>query len=144
MIEIAVLTRENIDSAIKLWTRTEGLTLREADSPQALARYLERNPELSQAAWKDGRLIGAILAGHDGRRGYIFHLAVAREERGQGVGTALVERCLEALRAAGIDKCHLFVREENQAGRNFWTKRGWVERRDTFTMSRVLSDSENA
>src|SRR4051812_31651075 len=112
-------------AVLALWQATEGLTLRDADdSEEAIARYLKRNPGLSFVAEDEAGLIGAVLCGHDGRRGLLHHLAVAASHRGQGIGGALVERCLEGLRAEGISKCHLFVKAENLNGLSFWRHLG--------------------
>lgn len=118
-----------------LWRATEGLCLRDADSEDAIRRYLDRNSGLSFVAEMDGALIGAVLCGHDGRRGYLHHLAVARSFRRKGLGRALAERCLEALRAMEIAKCHLFVRADNSAALAFWRRIGWGERADVVMMS---------
>jgi N-acetylglutamate synthase len=118
-----------------LWQATEGLTLRGADSEEAFGRYLARNPGMSFVAEDEGGVIGAVLCGHDGRRGYLHHLAVAAEHRRQGIGRALVERCLAALRAEGVLKCHLFVRAENAAALAFWRHLGWFSRPDAVMLS---------
>jgi len=126
------------DAAIELWQRTEGIGLSSADTRERIAVYLERNPGLSFVAWAGGELIGAVLCGHDGRRGYLHHLAVAKEWRGRGVGHALASASLAGLRALGIDKCHLFVYSDNQAGRDFWTHEGWKERHDLMLVSKDI------
>ncbi len=81
-------------------------------------------------------MIGAVLCGHDGRRGYLHHLAVHSTWRGRGVGRALTAACLAGLQAAGIDKCHLFVFNENHSGREYWEHEGWKERLDLLIMSK--------
>lgn len=133
------------DEVIQLWRSTEGVGLSKADSREAITRYLSRNPGLSQVAWvllpdpQTGqvfsRLAGAVLCGHDGRRGLLHHLAVEPSWRRQGVGRELVERCLQSLRADGIDKCHLFVFNENKVGQQFWKGCGWHERPELVLMS---------
>lgn len=138
------MTPDDIGPTLRLWRETEGLTLREADSPEALAHYLERNPGMSFVACVGGELVGAVICGHDGRRGYLHHLAVHPDHRRRGIGNALVERCRAALRDHGIDKCHLFVRTENKSARAFWIRAGWTPRRDIVTMSITLSGSPNA
>jgi ribosomal protein S18 acetylase RimI-like enzyme len=127
-----------------LWCNTEGLTLREADSREAIARYLGRNPGLSFVARDAGQLVGAVLAGTDGRRGYLQHLAVAPSHRGRGVGRALAERAVEALRSLGVTKCHLMVRQENAAARAFWEHLGWQDRADVVLMSHADPNVANA
>ena len=126
------------DDAVALWQATEGMGLSAADAPERIAAYLARNPGMSFTAREDGLLVGAVLCGHDGRRGYLHHLAVRADRRGQGIGSELARRALEALAAAGIDKCHLFVIRDNQAGAAFWRKVGWVERDDILMMSKNI------
>jgi N-acetylglutamate synthase len=142
--EIEPMTTRDFDAVLALWRRSEGLTMRDVDAPDALARFLERNPGFSFVARIGGEVCAAVLCGHDGRRGYLHHLAVSAEHRREGIGTALVERCLAALRQAGIGKCHLFVLVENAEGTAFWERIGWFERTDLRTMSRILVDSADA
>jgi putative acetyltransferase len=137
---IRAFSLDDYDEVIHLWENTEGVGLSAADSAERIAIYLQRNPGLSFVARAGGRLIGAVLCGHDGRRGYLHHLAVLPDWRGKGVGKALVAGCLEALRDAGIDKCHLFVYEGNHAGRSFWEHEGWKERVDLVLMSRDIEN----
>jgi N-acetylglutamate synthase len=144
MIEISPFDPSDYDEVMALWQVTEGLTLREADSRAAVVHYLAHNPGLSFVARDGGRLIGAVLAGADGRRGYLQHLAVAPTHRRQGVGTNLANRVLEALRAAGLAKCHLFVRSENASARKFWQRLGWTARDDVTLMSHVGSGGADA
>ena len=135
---IAEFRMADYDDAIQLWQRTEGIGLSSADTRERIAIYLERNPGLSFVARAGGELIGAVLCGHDGRRGYLHHLAVAKEWRGKGVGRALTSAPLAGLKALDIDKCHLFVYSDNQAGREFWTHEGWKERHDLMLVSKDL------
>lgn len=144
MIEIAPFDLHDYDEVMVLWSQTEGLTLRDADSREAITRYLGRNPSLSFVARDQGRLVGAVLVGTDGRRGYLQHLAVAPSHRGEGLGRALAERAVAALRALGIEKCHLMVRQENAPARAFWERLGWSERGDIILMSHVDADAPDA
>ena len=132
---------KDYDAVIALWRRTEGVGLNESDTRRAIAAFLQRNPRLSFVVEKGGRIIGAVLCGHDGRRGYLHHLAVAESHRGQGLGRLLVDRCLARLREDGIDKCNIFLFADNQEGRKFWETIGWKERGDLLMMQRVLSPS---
>lgn len=117
------------DEVLALWRISEGVGLSDADSRTAIDAYLERNPAMSFVARAaDHNLIGAVLCGHDGRRGFLHHLAVRSDLRHFGIGRALVDACLSALQSVGIDKCHLFVYVENRAGRAFWQACGWEER----------------
>ena len=118
------------DAVIALWRRCEGIGLGASDTRSAIAAYLRRNPGLSFVAQRKGRLVGAVLGGHDGRRGYLHHLAVAARHRRAGLGCQLVDRCLEKLRQAGIQKCDIFVFAGNAEGMKFWTRTGWQPRPD--------------
>ncbi len=137
--QIRPMTLDDYEPVLVMWQATEGMGLSQADSREAMARYLSRNPGLSLVALSSqGELAGAVLCGHDGRRGLLHHLAVAPSFRGQGLGRALVERCLAGLAAEGIDKCHLFVYTRNQSGRAFWEVAGWYERPELVLMSKDI------
>lgn len=127
-----------------LWQRCAGVGLSGSDSLQNIASYLERNPSMSFVASSDKRLVGAILCGHDGRRGYIHHLAVDENFRRRGIGRRLVERALSALREEGIQKCHLFIFHENEPGITFWQKIGWTSRQDIRVMSTQIIEGNNS
>jgi ribosomal protein S18 acetylase RimI-like enzyme len=142
MTEIRAMTIADYDDAMALWQVTKGMGLSAADSREAISHYLERNPGLSFVArLEGGELAGAVLCGHDGRRGYLYHLAVRPDCRKQGLGRELADHCLAALRAEGIDKCHVFVRRSNVAGQSFWQRTGWIER-NLVLMSRDLEGSK--
>lgn len=100
------------------------------DSPEGIAAFLCRNPSTCFAAEQDGRLTGCILAGHDGRRGYIYHTAVRPDCQRKGIGSALVTAALDALRAEGITKVALLVYARNGQGNAFWEKQGFTLRED--------------
>ncbi len=134
-IQISPMSMADYDEAYALWLVTEGMGLRPSDERQHIARYLQRNPGLSFVARDGDRLVGTVLCGHDGRRGYLQHLAVDRAYRRQGIGRALVAQVLEALRAININKCHLFVIKENTPAVAFWRRIGWHVRDDLVTMS---------
>ena len=123
------------DDVLSLWQSSEGIGLSDADSRDNLSRFLERNVGLSMVAMEGSRLVGALLCGHDGRRGYIHHLAVGAKFRRRGIGQALVVSSLEELSKAGIQKCHLFVFSENQDARAFWRQINWTERSELIMMS---------
>ncbi len=129
----------DLAEVIQFWQGMEGIGLSESDSYSALSFYLQRNPGLSWVARNKGReLIGAVLCGHDGRRGYLHHLAVARDYRRKGIGRALVERCLSSLRELKILKCNVFLFNQNPEGQGFWKAMGWKGREDLVLMQRVL------
>jgi ribosomal protein S18 acetylase RimI-like enzyme len=123
---------------VALWRDTPGIGLSSADTPEAIQAFLERNPGCCFVAEEGGRLIGTALAGSDGRRGYLYHVAVLPERRSAGVGRKLVELCLEALKAQGINKVHLFVMADNLGGIEFWQATGWQPRGDLVVMSKGI------
>ena len=120
-----------------LWMSCEGVGLSEADTEEVIRTYLKRNPGLSFAARAGGRLVGTILGGHDGRRGYMYHLAVDAAWRRQGIGRRLADECLKALKKAGIEKIHVFVYTENASGLAFWEAAGWTRRTDIHAVSMI-------
>jgi ribosomal protein S18 acetylase RimI-like enzyme len=125
-------------AVMNLWQHTEGVGLSSADEPEAIESYLARNPGISQVAYEGDHLAGAALCGHDGRRGLIHHLAVAESHRKQGIGRELVKRCFDALARAGIQKCHIFVFEDNLNAIEFWKRVGWTQRYELVLMSRLV------
>ncbi len=124
------------DASYALWTASEGIGLSAADSRQNIESFLSQNRGLSFVAESpEGSLLGALLASCDGRRGFLYHCAVARTHRGKGIGRALVDRSLAALANLGMRKCHIFVVADNAEGKKFWRKIGWEERTTITVMS---------
>lgn len=136
-IELREFTPADYDDAIALWTASEGIVLRDVDARRPVLEYLARNRGLSMVALDNGAVVGAVLCGTDGRRGYLQHLAVAASHRRRGVGRALAERCISSLSERGIDKCHIMVLSANTAARAFWQQLGWQERTDVVIMSHL-------
>ncbi len=110
---------DQYDSVLALWQQCEGVGLSSADSRECIRSYLERNPGMSFAATKDGSVVGAVLGGHDGRRGLIHHHSVHPGFRRQGLARQLVDKCVRALKNAGIRKCHIFIFNDNIDGIEF-------------------------
>lgn len=129
-IDIRPMTLADYDEVASLWQNAEGIGLDDADSRECIASYLARNPGLSFVARQDSRIVGAVLSGHDGRRGYLHHLAVNATQRRKGIGQALVNACLAGLGSLGIQKCNIFLFAANEAGKAFWKHNGWNERGD--------------
>lgn len=122
------MTPADIADARQLWAAAEGVELAEGDEPAEIARYLARNPGLSTVATDArGRLVGAVLCGHDGRRGFVYHLAVAPAERRRGLAPAMMKRSLAELKAAGVQRVLLLVAADNLHGREFWRRSGWED-----------------
>jgi ribosomal protein S18 acetylase RimI-like enzyme len=127
---------EDYEEAIALWKRSPGMGISAADERGPLASFLARNPGLSFVARSGGKLVGTVLCGTDGRRGFLYHLAVDSAYRRRGLGSSLAGRSLAALKAIGIGKCHLFVLAGNVDGAAFWGKAGWTLREDILTFSK--------
>lgn len=135
------MTPSDYQSVYTLWLSCAGMGLNDLDdSPEGIARYLRRNPSTCFVAEKDTRIVGVILSGHDGRRGFIHHTAVHPDCRGQGIGHQLVETALTALKAEGIHKVALVVFDRNQVGNGFWEKEGFTAREDLVYRNRALSE----
>ena len=124
---------------LRLWQTTPGIVVRDVDAGAPIAAYLAKNPGMSFVAVVDDHIVGAVLCGTDGRRGYLQHLAVHPDYRRQGLGRRLVQRCLDALAAAGVDKCHLMVLADNRDAAEYWTHLGWELRSDLHLMSHTIS-----
>ena len=135
---IRELATSDYDALYAFWQQTPNIGLSSADSRQAISAFLERKPGLSYAAVRKGEIVGSVLAGHDGRRGYLYHLAVMPEHRRNSIARRLVEAALSRIREAGIQKCHLMIFRENEVGKQIWRRLGWELRKDIDIMSRPL------
>lgn len=144
MIAIRPMTPDDYEGVIALMAAEPTMTLRGADSREAIGRYLARNPGLSLVAEQDGRIVGCVLCGHDGRRGYLHHLIVAPARRLSGLGVALVAHALDGLAAEGIDKTHIDVFVTNAGAIAFWQRLGWQQRGDILRFSFNRSPDDNA
>ncbi len=141
---IVEMTIAHYVAVLALMQQTPGVTVREADSRAATQKYLERNPGCSFVAMDEDEVIGCAMCGHDGRRGYLQHVMVRPDFRGQGVAHQLVTRCLEQLEALGIMKTHLDVLRSNDVATRYWARRGWQRRDDLYRYSCNRSRSANA
>ena len=138
------MTIVDYDDVIDLLQQTEGVTFRVADSRESTQRYLLRNPGLSFVASESNALVGCIMSGHDGRRGYLQHLAVLPTHRKRGIAFSLVECCLAELAKLGLFKSHVDVLHTNTLAQRFWEARGWQFRTDIRRYSFVRSEDANA
>ena len=128
---IRKMTIKDYEKAYNLWTHTTDIGLNTTDdSREGIAQYLLRNPNTCFVAEDDGEIVGAIMSGHDGRRGFIYHAAVNKEYRGKGLGKKLVNSALTALEMEGIHKVALVALEKNISGNIFWEKVGFTVRND--------------
>lgn len=141
-MNIRLMTMDDYSSGRQLWTSTPGMGQNGFDdSLQGIQRYLRRNPDSCFVAEEGGRLLGTILAGQDGRRGFIYHLAVAEHARRQGIGSSLARAAQAALKAQGIRKVALVVFADNQAGNLFWESQGFTLRTDLSYRNRECEAS---
>jgi len=131
--------KQHIDDVIKLWKTIDYLALLAADSPAGIASFLDRNPGCSFIATDGETIVGAILCGSDGRRGHIYHLAVAESYRRQGIAKRLVHWSLSALSNLGIDKCYAVVYRDSPFHALFWSNTGWDPRDDCSTFMRAIN-----
>jgi len=132
---------EDYDSVYRLWSSTEGMGMRSLDDTrEGIEKFLRRNPVTNFVAIEDEKIVGAILGGHDGRRGYIYHTAVDANYRGMGIGKQLVEAVVCAFREEGINKAALVVFGSNSLGNGFWRSLGWEQRTDLNYYNKSLND----
>jgi putative acetyltransferase len=139
---IAPMKLADYDEVLRLWQSAEGVGLNESDTRSAIVLYLKRNRGMSFVAREGKQIVGAVLCGHDGRRGYLHHLAVAPAQRRQGLGTKLVDRCLAELKKAGILKCNIFLYANNKQGEKFWRRNGWNTRADLLLVQKNIGSPQ--
>lgn len=130
-IQIRPMTMEDYEEVFNMWQSISGFGIRSwDDSKEGIERFIARNPGLSVVALHEGRIIGGILCGHDGRRGCLYHVCVRQEYRMLGIGQDMVECCKAALRKEGINKINLIAFKSNAIGNKFWQKLNWKHRED--------------
>ena len=127
------------ETVYSLWLSCKGMGLNDLDDSRiGIEKFLKRNPETCFVAEINDKLIGVIMAGNDGRRGYIYHTAVHPDFRNQGIARTLVETVMKALKKCGINKVALVVFERNQSGNDFWEKLGFTVRDDLVYRNRSI------
>lgn len=131
-MNIRTMVIQDYDAAMNLWNGADGVGVGMDDERENINRYLQRNPTASFVAEENGKIIGAIMAGHDGYRGFIHHTAVDRTYQKQGIGQRLVEAALRAIKADGVNKVILVVFKTNTAGNLFWERLGFENRDDLY------------
>ena len=124
-IEFRTLAPFDYDQVVALWRISDGVEVAEGDDKESFTRYLDRNPSLSYAAICAGAIVGACICGHDGRRGLVYHLAVAPEYRGQGIAKEILKMGLAGLRKCGIARVIILVAKDNCLGQEFWISQGF-------------------
>jgi N-acetylglutamate synthase len=133
--DIIVMTIDHYEEVYQLWKAIKGIGLSKADSKENIIKFLKRNEDLSFIAIIDNKIIGAILGSHDGRRGYMHHLAVDLNYRYNGIGKSLANACLEKFKEIGLEKSHIFVFKDNEPAIKFWDRLGYKLRDDISIMS---------
>lgn len=140
MITVKVMDISHYDKALALWKSTKGMGMKILDdSREGIYKFLLRNPSTSFAAFDGESLVGVILCGHDGRRGYIYHTAVLESRRGFGIGRLLLENAEKALINEGINAIGLVVYSDNDTGNGFWEKNGYFKRTDLIYRTKYLN-----
>ncbi len=140
MFTIRTMTIEDYEGVHTLWNTIKGFAIRSIDdSREGVARFLDRNPKTSVVAEADGQIVGAILCGHDGRRGCLYHVCVRKDYRMQGIGKAMVVYCMERLKEEQISKVSLIAFTQNDIGNAFWKCIGWTKREDLNYYDFVLN-----
>lgn len=128
---VRVMTMEDYDQVKELWNSIQGFGIRSMDdSREGVARFLKRNPTTSVVAEEDGKVVGAILCGHDGRRGCLYHVCVHKDYRMRGIGKSMVAFAMEALKKEEINKVSLIAFTKNDIGNAFWKELAWTKRED--------------
>lgn len=128
---IRAMKIEDYDGIYALWKKIKGFGIRSIDDSKiGVERFLKRNPTTSVVAVEDGKIVGSILCGHDGRRGCLYHVCVDEAYRRRGIGKAMVVQAMHALQAEKINKVSLIAFTKNDIGNAFWNTIGWTERKD--------------
>ncbi|MCR5688173.1 MAG: GNAT family N-acetyltransferase [Lachnospiraceae bacterium] len=139
-MQIRLMTAQDYEEVHALWMTIRGFAIRSVDdSREGVERFLERNPDTSVVALCDGKIVGAILCGHDGRRGCLYHVCVHPDYRRRGIGKAMVTFCMNALKKNRISKVSLIAFTANDIGNAFWKTIGWTKREDLNYYDFVLN-----
>lgn len=134
------MTIADYDELFLLWSNTSGIGINDDDSKDGIHKYLLRNPDTCFVAEEGTEIVGAIMSGHDGRRGYIYHTAVSMSERSKGIGSELVRHATDALANEGIKKVALVAFSNNITGNSFWEKQGFSVRDDLIYRNKNIID----
>jgi ribosomal protein S18 acetylase RimI-like enzyme len=142
-LAFAAMSIADYDEVIAFWRGQKGIGLNESDSREQIAQFLARNPGMSLVVRNGRQLVGAVLAGHDGRRGYLYHLAVNPAYRQQGLGRQIVARCLREFHRLGLHKCNINVFGNNGSGQAFWKRIGFAGRQDLLPMQKLIASTDS-
>lgn len=140
-MNIRVMTIDDYDRVYDLWMSCKNMGFNNLDdSREGIDKYLKRNPTTSFVAEESGRITGVVLSGHDGRRGFIHHMAVEEDHRRQGIAASLLDHALAALKEEGINKVALLVFKRNEAGNAFWESQNFIVREDVVYRNKALTE----
>lgn len=132
---------EDYENVYQLWLGISGLGIRSMDdSREGIEKFLKRNPGCSVVAEEDGKIVGAILSGHDGRRGCFYHVCVHEACRNRGIAKSMVREAVEILKKEGINKINIIAFKKNRLGNGFWTSLGWTLREDLNYYDMALNE----
>lgn len=139
-MKIRTMSISDYADVYNLWLSCKGMGLNSLDdSRDGIEKFLKRNPDTCFVAEVDNKIIGSILAGNDGRRGYIYHTAVSPQYQQHGIGSTLVDTAIDALKKLGINKIALVVFDKNDNGNAFWEKQGFTERNDLIYRNKTIN-----
>jgi len=142
-VKIRAMTIEDYDAVLALWNASLASPRDVTDSREAIAKFLQRNPDISVVAIDGVKVVGSILCGHDGRRGFLYHVAVDESVRRQGVAQAMLAACLKKLRDEDIHKCALSAFKNNDKGNALWTRLGFSIRDDIYYRDIWLTEEKS-
>lgn len=141
-VSVRAMTEEDYEEVYRLWRTIKGFGIRSMDdSREGIERFLRRNPTTSMVAEAEGEIVGAILCGHDGRRGCFYHVCVREDYRQQGIGKSMAVSAMRALQEEHINKVCLIAFKKNEVGNSFWKRVGWTFREDLNYYDFVLNDA---
>lgn len=142
-MKIKTISISDYADVYSLWLSCKGMGLNSLDdSKEGINKFLNRNPNTCFVAEIDNKIVGSILAGNDGRRGYIYHTAVSPQYQKHGIGSTLVDTAIDALKKLGINKIALVVFDKNENGNAFWEKQGFTERNDLIYRNKTINNFE--
>jgi N-acetylglutamate synthase len=129
-MKLSKLMPSDFDKALRFWSETRGIGVSAVDTRNLLSTFLKRNPGLSFKVVDNDEVVATILCAHDGKRGYLHHIAISERYAGHGLARLLTDRSLEELRRLGIAKCHLFIDSTNSEMQQYWKSNDWNEQRE--------------